>query len=415
MNMNQETVLIIEDDAELRGILAIAIKRAGAYSIIEAADGPTGLERALTVRPDVIILDLALPYLGGLEIMRLLREQHCELPIIVTTADGSPQTILRAFRLGAKDYLRKPFKVGDVRSALEHALIEERLRQEKQQLAESLQLSNRRMQRQLDNWVALNDIAQAITSAQQETEIYKRVMDNVSRILQVEAASLLLLDQETQELEFKVTSQSDMTDLADIRLKMGEGIAGWVALHGEPLLVPNVAEDPRFCSMVDHKSGFQTRSILCVPLKVQENVIGVIEVINKQGQSRPLPFNLDDLDLLSTLASWVTVAVENVHLNAQAQDLIAARTMKQTVVTLAHHINNELMVFSLEIDSLERRGFLEQPEVKQTYVTARECIHEIASVIRALNELVEVNAVTYVGGDEMIDITEPLQNSRSLK
>jgi GAF domain-containing protein len=236
-------------------------------------------------------------------------------------------------------------------------------------------------------------------------------MVNVNRILQVEAGSLLLIDEETDELEFVVTLQGDATRFSNIRLKPGQGIAGWVAEHGEALSIPDVREDPRFYTHVDEITNFETRSILCVPLKVKDQVIGVLEVINKRSKSRSgwQPFSKGDQELLMTLASWVAVAVENARLNRLTQDLAATRALRQIVIALAHHINNRLMAFSLDLDGLEREKPVRDKSVDKIIASARRHIQEISAVVQALDKLEEVRTVPYAGGTEMIDIETALK------
>jgi len=406
--MAQETILLIEDDADIRAVLGKTMLKHVGYRVLMAADGETGLQRALVDDPDVILLDLNLPRLSGMELLNLLRQQNRRIPVIVISAYGSEQTILDAFRLGAKDFLQKPFNMSEVQSAIENALTEERLRREKNNLTQALAQASRRLQRQVQNWMALNDIAQALTSTLDETEVFRRVMVNVNRVLRVEAGSLLLLDRETGELEFKITLKGESTRFSGLRLRPGQGIAGWVAQHGEPLLIPDVRQDHRFHAQVDQATGFQTRSILCVPLKSKEQIIGVLEVINRQGGPQSPSFTLGDLELLTMLASWVAVAVENARLNRAAQELAAATALKQTAATMAHHINNRLMAFSLELDSLEMKGPLDPADINTLLASARRCIWDVASVVKALDRLEEIHTVTYVGAEKMIDIGEAL-------
>jgi len=348
--MSQEIVLVVEDNQDMQAFLQDGVLEPVGYRTLMAADGQEGLECALSDEPDLILLDLNLPRLSGLNVLAELYKQERRIPAIVISAYGSEEAILAAFRLGAKDFLQKPFSIKQARAAIENALTEERLRQEKESLTQALTLANQRLQRQVHNWIALNDIAQAITSTLEEPEVFRRVMANVNRILQVEAGSLLLLNQETDELEFAITLQGDAARFSSFPIKLGQGIAGWVAQHDEPLLVPDVRQDPRFYAQVDQATGFQCYSILCVPLKAKGQVIGVIEVINKRAGPE---FTQDDLELLTALASWVAVAVENARLNRFTQEVAAARTLKQAVTTLAHHINNHLVIFSFELDSLE--------------------------------------------------------------
>ena len=404
--MNQATVLIAEDDDETRSFLRDVVLEPAGYCVLTATDGQEGLRQALAHRPDLMLLDLMLPRLSGLALLSQLRQHNCHIPTIVLTGYSSEKTILKAFRLGAKDFLQKPFGVDQVQSAIENVLAEERLRQEKENLTQALAQANQRLQRQVQNWVALNDIAQAITSTLEESEVFRRVMENVNRILQVEAGSLLLLNQQTGELEFKVTLQGDVAHSSSFRREPGEGIAGWVAQHGKPLLIPDVRLAPHF-------SPQGCRSILCVPLKVEEQIIGVIEVVNKKADPEGTVFTQEDLDLLTTLASWVVVAVENAGLNRATRNTAATTALRQTVTTLAHHINNQLMAFSLDLDSMEesmKAGWpIDQEAVSAIVVSAHRCVQEISAVVKALDRLVEIRTKPYVGTEEMIDIQEALE------
>jgi len=412
--LSQETVLIVEDDDETRTLLRDVVQARAGYRVLLATDGQTGLESALVEHPDVILLDLMLPRLSGLDLLEYLHRQGSQIPAIVLTAYCSEQDILKAFRLGAKDFLQKPVVVKEVWNAIERALAEERLRRERENLTRALAQANQRLQQQVQNWATLNDIAQAITSTLEESEIFRRVMENITRILQVEACSLLLLDQKTNELEFTVTLQGDTARYSAFRLKPGQGIAGWVAQHGEPLLVPDVSQDPRFCVQMDRMTGFRSRSILCVPLKSRERVIGVLEAINKRGEAGDSRFTQADLELLTTLASWVAVAVENAWLNRATKEMAAAAAFKQAVAALAHHINNRLMALSLELDGLEMEGTLTPQALNALTASARRSIQEISAVVKALDRLEELHTVPYVGSTEMIDIEEQLQEQLRL-
>lgn len=407
--MHQKTVLIIEDDAEMQTLLRDTILRPAGYSVLVATDGQQGLECALAEKPDVILIDLMLPRLSGLDLLNLLHQQNCHIPTIVLTAYTSEQDILKAFRLGVKDFLQKPFGISEVQSVIENALAEEQFRREKENLTRALAQANQRLQQQIHNWVALNNIAQAIVSTLEESQVFRSVMENVNLILQVEAGSLLLLDQETGELEFTVTLKGEAARFSPIRLKLGQGIAGWVAQHGEPLLVPDVRHDPRFYAQMDQLTGFRCHSILCVPLKAKKQVIGVLEVINKQSGPESPSFTQGDLELLTALAAWVAVAVENARLNRSAQEIAAVTAIRQAMTTLAHHINNRLMAFSLELDGLEMGGPVDQGAIEAIIASARRYIQEVSSVIKALDQLEEMHTVPYVGAVEMLDIEAALK------
>jgi len=114
-------VLIIEDRRENIVFIANNILKPEGYDVITARDGKIGLEKALTEQPDLIITDLKLPQMGGLEVLENLLEQDVHIPTIVMTFHGTEETAKQALRLGAKDYLIKPFTLDEMHEALERA------------------------------------------------------------------------------------------------------------------------------------------------------------------------------------------------------------------------------------------------------------------------------------------------------
>lgn len=111
--MSAEAILIIEDDPVLLRGLKDNFEHRG-YRVSTAADGPSGLESALAQEPDLIILDIMLPKLNGFEICRQIREAELDMPIIMLTAKGQEQDIVRGLNLGADDYVTKPFSIQEL-------------------------------------------------------------------------------------------------------------------------------------------------------------------------------------------------------------------------------------------------------------------------------------------------------------
>jgi two-component system NtrC family sensor kinase len=177
-------------------------------------------------------------------------------------------------------------------------------------------------------------------------------MEETALVLKTEAGSLLLLDEESSELVFKAAVGPRSEEMEGLRLPLGRGIAGWVAREGQPLLVPDVREDPRFYSGIDEATGFVTRSVLAVPLKVKGKVIGVIEAVNKTEGD----FGQTDVALLSSMAQSAAIAIENARLYKDLQDRMEElkRTQAQLIQSaklaaigelaagVAHEINNPL-------------------------------------------------------------------------
>ncbi|MCX7682522.1 MAG: GAF domain-containing protein [Anaerolineae bacterium] len=156
----------------------------------------------------------------------------------------------------------------------------------------------------------LNAISSAAVSSLELDTVLRQILALIAQGLNAEAASILINDPEGKGLVFALSLTPALASLRGCRLSPGQGIAGWVAQHGQPVCVNDVRADPRWYEGVDAIVGFQTRSLLCAPLKHHEQIIGVIEVINKrQGD-----FTTSDLSLLEAASSIIAAALENARL-----------------------------------------------------------------------------------------------------
>jgi Nif-specific regulatory protein len=154
----------------------------------------------------------------------------------------------------------------------------------------------------------LKNISQWISNIYDLNQLLELVLETGTRIMRAKASSLLLLDQKTKQLYFKVTTGDKKDEMKNFAIKLGQGIAGHVAETGQPLLIEDVAKDRRWYRSISDQIGFKTRSILCVPMKVHDKVIGAIEFINKtDGES----FHQNDLELLTVFADLAAIAILN--------------------------------------------------------------------------------------------------------
>jgi len=149
-------------------------------------------------------------------------------------------------------------------------------------------------------------------------KVLKYSMDMIRKIMDVEAGSLLLKVQ--NELKAVIVFNNKVESIKKFRLKIGEGIAGYVAEKGKSIIVNDTQKSSHFFSGIDNQTGFKTRSALCVPLISKEKVIGVIEVLNKINED----FDTGDEDLLQSIADSVSIAIESARLYKEA-DSIAER------------------------------------------------------------------------------------------
>ncbi|MGB0678063.1 MAG: GAF domain-containing protein [Polyangiales bacterium] len=161
------------------------------------------------------------------------------------------------------------------------------------------------LKREREKVRALQDIGAALTSTLGLNELLQLLVSRISRVMDAERTTLYLVDESQDELWSKI-AQGDR--LTEIRLRIGDGVAGWVAMTGKALNIDRAYEDPRFNPSWDQRFGYQTRTILCVPMKNQHGrIVGVVQVLNKR-QDR---FSEEDEALLTALGAQASVSIEN--------------------------------------------------------------------------------------------------------
>ncbi len=176
----------------------------------------------------------------------------------------------------------------------------------------------RRIEEKVERLALLSQLSQILNSTLDHQEVRRRAMEAATQLMKAEVGSLLLVDVEKQQLYFEVALGDKEETIKKITLNIGEGIAGWVAKNGKPLIVNAPEKDPRFFRGVDEKTDFKTQNVICVPVMVKEKVIGVLEAINKvKGEE----FNEEDLSLLSSLADQVAIALDNARLYQQLEEM----------------------------------------------------------------------------------------------
>ena len=163
----------------------------------------------------------------------------------------------------------------------------------------------------------LTDVVKTANSLLEPGKVIELVMEKIRELIPSEAWSLLMVDEEKQELVFEAAHGARGPDIASYRLKMGEGVAGWVAQTGKPAIVNDTARDRRFTPRLDSRTRFASRSILCAPLVSRGRTIGVLELINKlEGR-----FTRADLELMLTLVEPCAIALENAILFQRTEQL----------------------------------------------------------------------------------------------
>ncbi len=154
----------------------------------------------------------------------------------------------------------------------------------------------------------LNDISAWVSCVQDLDHLTGLIVDTAARMMQARASSLLLLDEDGETLRFEVATGPKSKEVKQHELKVGQGIAGYVAKTGEPLLVEDVGKDPRWYKPISKNIEFETQSIACAPVKLHSQTIGVLQVIDKKGG---ISFDEDDLNVLSVFANVCAEAISH--------------------------------------------------------------------------------------------------------
>ncbi|MGD2206202.1 MAG: ATP-binding protein [Anaerolineae bacterium] len=251
----------------------------------------------------------------------------------------------------------------------------------------------------------LREAGRALGASLDPQEVLATTLARVNELLDVEAASLALVDRDTGCIEFALAIGGGEDAVEGLRLDPGEGIVGRVVQEGRSLLVPDVAADPRWYAAVDETIGYDTRSILCVPLRVKGRIIGALEALNKYDG----PFAEADRRLLSSLADLAAQSIENARLHDQLQQHTRrleeayeeVRQLDELKSEFIRNVSHELRTPLALVDGyvellLDGHLGLLQPEQRQSLILVAEKSSELT---RMVDDIISLQSIGAMGFD----------------
>ncbi|MDD5644500.1 MAG: sigma 54-interacting transcriptional regulator [bacterium] len=167
---------------------------------------------------------------------------------------------------------------------------------------------------QKSDLLKLIETGKIINSSLDLPEVLEKVLQTACSVLDSEASSVILTEQNSNYLIFKTATGAKAEEIKNVRMKTGQGIAGWVIDNGKPAISNQVEEDKRWFKEISRIINYPTRSIICAPIRMREKIIGAIEVINKKTGV----FSVKDLSLLTLFSNQAAIAIENAKLHKEA-------------------------------------------------------------------------------------------------
>ena len=319
-------------------------------------------------------------------------EASAEIPKLIVSPDYS----FRGFTVWLKESLTRP-----VYNPIEKELLyfirlilkEKNTMEENKTLRQELDTAKKEIE-------FFEDVGKTLTSSLELNKILVAVMRKTKEIIGAEAWSVLVVDETTGDLVFE---RADTKKVEKYRLKPGEGIAGWVAQEGIPVIVPDVSLDKRFCSRMDKQTHFKTRSLMCVPIKSQGRVIGVLEVVNKTTGE---PFTKDDLNLLMRLVDQAALTIERTTLYQKMAELVVTddltklfntRYLNRTIETEIQRSNRYKTSISLIFIDID---YFKNINDQHGHLIGSKLLVEMGQLI--IKGLRGIDIVARYGGDEFV-------------
>lgn len=382
---SKERILIIEDSEEIATLLSDTILKPNGYQPLLAPSGEDGLRLALEQRPDLIILDLNLSEMSGMEVIQGLRESVPNLPLTLLIFPGSEELAVEAFRLGVRNFVVKPPKPREVLKAADDALREARLRREKELLTEELMRANRQLERRVRELTILYGITQAMTNKVDLEDVLSRVVDAAVFLTDADEGMLFLVDSESGELYLRAAKGVEDKRASLLLMPARDSLLGQVVRSGEPLRI--ASSDPRLDLTI--KTGYMVNSLLYVPLKYRGETRGVLAVSNRVSDRA---FTRTDQSRLDLLADHTGMALEMARLYQAATDS-PSDLAEKAVAELSEYAYGSLRSFAADTYALKAAtevGLIgcSDETLRQLLKSMERKIGQMASVTEILRAIV---------------------------
>ncbi len=383
-------VLLVDDDPFFLKLAGDILRDAG-FAVETAGNGREAMRLLSSSHCEVVVTDIVMPDLSGLELLRMIKRLEPLKPVICVSSYQSFPNAVEMLRGGAFDFVPKPVEPGHLVEAVRAA--EEAYAQalEKEKLVARAQGWAREL-------LTLRSLGEVAGQDLLKT-LFRKTVEAVADTLGVHVVSLMLMGD--RELSIADAKGLPQEVIPKVRVPLGKGISGWVAQHGEPLLINDIATHPVFRPST-FSGQYQNQSALCVPLKRGERILGVININNKVDGTA---FEQKDLDLLLTVANQVSMAIDNARLfqdlEAKAAELARAhqelvaldKDKTELILNISHELKTPLTAifgYAGLLHTLE--GGAEKGDISDYTGHIEESAHRLNHIVERMLELFRLEA-----------------------
>ena len=393
--MAGEHILIVDDSEEITSFLIAVLQPLG-YEISCTGNGKEGLAKALFEKPDLVLLDLNLPGMTGISILEALHQRKVRIPVIMMTFHSSGSVVARALRLGARDYITKPFQVNDILRAIERVLAEERER--RAEISRQVEVASTAPAVASEEQPGDPAVFAAWLHALMEATSREAVLERATEALwQLSGASssAIFLPGSAGALSMVVVRQTETCRL-DVRLH--DKHAETAVRTQQPLLVEGQADEENFATQL----GLPVRDVLYLPLLFRDRVIGVLGVAYLQEDAALVS---DVQNWLFALSDYIAILLENARLQAALRHRFLSKRVLNVLQMLANTMARPLQALWKLMDVIGT-----QIQDVRLADLCKQQVRTLTVILAVLRDLINSNHPLYIGKATAADVESAIKS-----
>lgn len=401
--MQKEKVLIIDDEDFILQLSKDILTKSH-YEVKTTSDGREGIKLLEDDRFDLVLTDIKMPNINGLEVIRHIRSNNKEIPIIVVTGHGTLDIAIDSLRLGAQGFILKPFTPAELKTAVAEALEKTRL------LSENIRM------RAL---MPLFEISKEIIGEVDPKRLLKQIVDIVIKETRADEICLALIDEPTGKLKVKESYGLSPDFVRDFQDRYSENIAGLISKDKRPFLITPEVELPSELKKALENEGIS--SGIYVPLTIRGNIIGLLSICRKR---REHPFTPSEVELVSVLSGQAAAAIENARLYEQLEESYLSMMVALSCVVEARDSYTDKHMKDIAEYSVAIASKLGLPESDIENIRKAALLHDLGKISvpdhilmkpgKLSEEEMDIIKRHPLNGAKIIEPVEPLKHAREI-